>query len=217
MTIYYPKRWHRFFSQPKVLKILSKIDTLYNDTNIVYPPKQDIFTAFKLVRPRDVRVVIIGQDPYHGQGQANGLAFSVTQGCRIPPSLKNIFKELNNDGFTVDYNNGDLSKWARQGVLLLNTSLTVEKSSPGSHIEYWEQFTSLLLKWIDENLGPMVYILWGSHAKNICYNIDKKHWKIESPHPSPLSAHTGFFGSKPFSETNRYLRKKGLPIIDWNL
>ena len=166
-----------------------------------------------------VKVVILGQDPYHGEGQANGLCFSVHKGIRIPPSLVNIYKELNSDlGCTIP-DNGDLTPWAKQGVLLLNTVLTVRAHEANSHRGIgWEEFTDACIKVLAEQDRPLVFILWGTPArrkKALIHN--PKHLIVESPHPSPLSAHNGFFGSKPFSKTNAYLESVGLEPIDWQI
>lgn len=213
--ISYPKRWHRFFSQPKILAILRKINRLYKDGN-VYPEKQDLFNAFRHIPPKKVKVVIIGQDPYHDEGQANGLAFSVRPGVKIPPTLRNIFTELGNNGYTFDKNNGDLTPWCRQGVLLLNTYLTVEAHKPGSHKEYWIEFTNELINWLDDRYR-LIFILWGRHAQNVCTTLSDKQIQITSPHPSPYSANSGFFGSRPFILANEYLQARDLEPIDWNL
>jgi uracil-DNA glycosylase len=185
----------------------------------IYPPGSEIFAAFNYTPFDNVRVVILGQDPYHGAGQANGLCFSVKQGIRKPPSLQNIFKELKNDlGFAIP-ENGNLEKWAKQGVLLLNATLTVRASQAGSHQNKgWEQFTDKAIQRLSENKENLVFILWGkfAQAKEVLIDTDK-HFIIKSPHPSPFSADRGFFGSKPFSKTNAYLLKQGLGVIDWNL
>lgn len=186
-------------------------------TSTVYPHPKDIFTAFFLTPYDSVKVVILGQDPYHG-GQAHGLSFSVQDGVRMPPSLRNIFKEVEADtGTTPDSANGDLSRWARQGVLLLNATLTVQAHSPGSHQKKgWEEFTTAVIKKLSDDKEHLIFILWGNYAKSKGVHIDRKrHLVIESAHPSPLSAYNGFFGSKPFTKSNKYLRKKGLEEIDW--
>ncbi len=162
-------------------------------------------------------MVILGQDPYHGQGQANGLSFAVNGGVVLPPSLKNIFKEIENDLKIVPENNGDLSRWAQQGILLLNATLTVKMSSPGSHQNKgWEIFTDAVIKKLSEEREHIVFILWGNYARNKGMVIDKKkHLVLESAHPSPFSAHSGFFGSRPFSKANTYLKRNGIGEIDW--
>jgi len=188
----------------------------------VYPPPQFIFRAFELTPFDTVKVVILGQDPYHGAGQANGLSFAVPPDVRLPPSLQNIFKELEADlgpaqqGPTL-LKTGDLERWARQGVLLLNATLTVRASTPGSHQNKgWEQFTDAVIKAVSDQKEHVVFILWGNYARQKGSHIDRtKHCVIESPHPSPFSAHSGFFGSKPFSKTNDYLEKTGQEPIAW--
>lgn len=186
-------------------------------TRKVFPPGQDIFRAFDLTPLENVKVVILGQDPYHGEGQANGLCFSVHKGIQIPPSLVNIFKEMHDDIGCAIPNNGDLTKWAEQGVLLLNTILTVRAHEAFSHRGFgWENFTDAAIRVLAEEDRPLVFILWGGAArakKKLIHN--PKHYILEAPHPSPLSAYHGFFGSKPFSRTNAYLEKAGLAPIDW--
>ena len=187
---------------------------------IVFPPKEHIFEALKLTPYSNVKVVIVGQDPYHGVGEAHGLSFSVKQGVRVPPSLQNIYKELEADmGIIEPRDRGDLTKWAKQGVLLLNSVLTVEKDKPGSHRDIgWEFFTDNIIKKINEKESPVVYILWGAFARSKKYLItNPKHLIIESTHPSPFSAHNGFFGSKPFSKTNKFLKENNIKPIDWQL
>ncbi len=185
----------------------------------IFPPKSNILRAFKLTDYDNVKVVILGQDPYHGINEANGLAFSVSKGVRLPPSLQNIYKELYNDlGITVS-TNGDLEKWAREGVLLLNSVFTVEKDKPASHKNIgWEQFSDEVIKKVNEKNTPVVFILWGSFAKSKAkYITNPIHLVITSPHPSPFSAYSGFFGSKPFSRTNEFLRKNNMKEIDWKI
>ena len=185
----------------------------------IFPPKNNILRAFKLTDYDNVKVVILGQDPYHGINEANGLAFSVSKGVRLPPSLQNIYKELYNDlGITVS-TNGDLEKWAREGVLLLNSVFTVEKDKPASHKNIgWEQFSDEVIKKVNEKNTPVVFILWGNFAKSKAkYITNPIHLVITSPHPSPFSAYSGFFGSKPFSRTNEFLRKNNMKEIDWKI
>jgi uracil-DNA glycosylase len=186
-------------------------------TNKVYPPGKLIFNAFDNCSFENVKVVIIGQDPYHGAGQANGLCFSVANGIRKPPSLMNIFKELNTDLGIPIPEDGDLSKWAQQGVLLLNATLTVRASTPGSHQNRgWEQFTDAVIDIINRERNDMVFILWGAYAQKKGSLIDRqRHYMIESAHPSPFAAYRGFFGSKPFSQANAYLASKAMDPIDW--
>ncbi len=185
----------------------------------IFPPKSNILRAFKLTDYDNVKVVILGQDPYHGINEANGLSFSVSKGVRLPPSLQNIYKELYNDlGITVS-TNGDLEKWAREGVLLLNSVFTVEKDKPASHKNIgWEQFSDEVIKKVNEKTTPVVFILWGNFAKSKAkYITNPIHLVITSPHPSPFSAYSGFFGSKPFSRTNEFLRKNNMKEIDWKI
>jgi uracil-DNA glycosylase len=183
----------------------------------VYPPPKFIFRAFELTPFNEVKVVILGQDPYHGKGQANGLCFAVGEGVALPPSLQNIFKELKSDlGQPVKDRTGDLERWAAQGVLLLNATLTVRAHTAGSHQNKgWEAFTDAVIKALSDKREGLVFILWGNYAKQKGAHIDRsKHLVIESAHPSPFSA-TKFFGSKPFSKANEYLRSKGKAQIDW--
>ena len=186
----------------------------------VYPAPKNIFRAFDLCPFDKVKVVILGQDPYHGAGQANGLCFAVGDGIALPPSLQNIYKEIAADTgvpFEALAKKGDLERWAKQGVLLLNATLTVAAKTPGSHQNKgWEEFTDAAIKALSDQREHLVFILWGNYAKQKGAHIDRsKHCVIESPHPSPFSAHSGFFGSKPFSKTNAYLQKTGQTPIDW--
>jgi len=183
----------------------------------IYPPPKQVFRAFELTPFTNVEVVILGQDPYHGAGQANGLSFAVNQGVRLPPSLQNIFKEIKDDIGVEPEANGDLTRWATQGVLLLNATLTVKASTPGSHQgKGWELFTDAAIKALSDKREGLVFVLWGNYARQKGSVIDRsKHLVIESPHPSPFSAHNGFFGSKPFSKANEYLLKKNKKLINW--
>lgn len=183
----------------------------------VYPPGKEIFRAFDFCDFSNIRVVIIGQDPYHGEGQANGLCFSVKPGVRTPPSLMNIFKEIHADLGKPFPPNGDLERWARQGVLLLNATLTVRASTPGSHQNKgWETFTDAVIKTVSEERENVVFLLWGAYAQKKAPLIDSsKHLILQSAHPSPFSADRGFFGNKHFSKANTYLKSKGLKEIDW--
>lgn len=185
--------------------------------NRIYPPGPLIFNAFEKCSFREVKVVIIGQDPYHGNGQANGLCFSVSDGIRKPPSLLNIFKELQSDiGLEIPLS-GNLERWAEQGILLLNATLTVRDSEPGAHQKKgWEDFTDAVIKLISEEKEHVVFILWGAYAQKKGSTIDSsKHFVIKSAHPSPFAANRGFFGSKPFSRTNAYLEDNNLTTINW--
>ena len=184
---------------------------------IVYPPPKDIFRAFDLCPFDKVEVVILGQDPYHGPGQANGLCFAVKEGMTLPPSLQNIFKEIENDlGQKLVHRSGDLERWAKQGVLLLNATLTVRARTAGSHQgKGWEQFTDAVIRKLSDERENLAFILWGNYAKAKGKNIDwEKHLIVESAHPSPFSADR-FFGSKPFSKTNAYLVAHDKRPIDW--
>ena len=186
----------------------------------VYPPGNQIFSAFNLTPFDKVKVVILGQDPYHGAGQAHGLSFSVPEGTRLPPSLQNIFKELHADlGIPVSQTSGNLAKWAEQGVFLLNAILTVQANQAASHQEKgWETFTDSVIKTLSDQKEGLVFILWGKFAQSKEALIDSsKHLIIKSAHPSPFSAHSGFFGSKPFSKANDYLESKGKEVIDWRI
>ncbi len=185
---------------------------------LVFPPPKDIFRAFDLTPFDDVKVVILGQDPYHGPNQANGLSFAVHEGVRNPPSLQNIFKEIESDlGQPTILKNGDLTPWAQQGVLLLNATLTVRAGTPASHQgKGWEAFTDAAISRLSRERDNLVFILWGSYARAKGAMIDhEKHLVIESPHPSPFSADKGFFGSKPFSTANSYLTAHNKKPIDW--
>ena len=188
----------------------------------IYPPRGCRLKALELTPLDEVKVVILGQDPYHGPGQAMGLCFSVPEGVKIPPSLVNIYKELEADLGVARADHGDLSKWARQGVLLLNNTLTVEAAKAGSHAKRgWDAITDACVAAVAARDEPSVFILWGSHAQAKAMRIavlrEGPHCVIESPHPSPLSAHRGFFGSKPFSRTNAFLSDHGREAIDWAL
>ena len=188
-------------------------------TRVVYPPSEDIFNALHYTPLSKVKVLILGQDPYHEVNQAHGLCFSVLPGNDIPPSLVNIYKELNTDLGCYIPNNGYLKKWADQGVLLLNTVLTVRAHMANSHAGHgWENFTDAIIKAVNEEDRPIVYILWGSAARSKkMFITNPKHLVIESAHPSPLSAYRGFFGSRPFSKTNLFLEENGIAPIDWQI
>lgn len=183
----------------------------------IYPEGKNIFRAFELCPFEDVKVVIIGQDPYHGPKQANGLCFSVNDEMLLPPSLKNIYKEIETDLEVERPTKGNLDNWAKQGVLLLNATLTVRANTPGSHQNQgWEEFTNAVIKTISEKKENIVFLLWGKYAQNKGTIINsKKHHVLTAPHPSPFSAHSGFFGSKHFSKTNQYLKSIGKKEIEW--
>jgi uracil-DNA glycosylase len=184
---------------------------------ITYPPREHIFNAFNLCPLEEVRVVILGQDPYHGKDQAHGLSFSVPDGVKIPPSLRNIYQELESDLGVTPPQSGNLEHWAKQGVLLLNSTLTVEDGQAGFHQGWgWERFTDEVIRLVSDKREHVVFILWGKYAEAKSSLIDKsKHLILTSPHPSSLSAHRGFFGSKPFSKTNNYLTSIGKKPIEW--
>mgnify|MGYP001422880830 FL=1 len=185
----------------------------------VFPAHSDVFRAFHLTSFAALKVVILGQDPYHGEGQANGLCFSVSSGISFPPSLRNIFKELEDDVGVSKPQSGDLATWAEQGILLLNTTLTVREGTPASHQNKgWETFTDEVIRCISQKKENIIFVLWGASARRKKSLIDAaKHTCIESVHPSPLSAHRGFLGSKPFSRINQFLRQQGATEIDWSL
>ena len=221
-TIQLPPSWLKYLEDEfhkeymKVLK--SKLLELKKNKVIFFPPGPMIFNAFNLTPFDKVKVVILGQDPYHGPGQAHGLCFSVPENIKPPPSLVNIYKELKTDiGKDINLSNGNLEHWALQGVFLLNTTLTVEKSKPLSHQDLgWGMFTDTVIKTINDSLQHVVFILWGSHAQSKKQLINSsKHLILTAPHPSPLSAHRGFFNSKPFSKTNTYLKEHGINEINW--
>lgn len=207
------------FEKPYMLNLKKFLQAEYAKHKTIYPPGDDYFAALNLTPFEKVKVVIVGQDPYHGPGQAHGLCFSVRDGVRFPPSLLNIFKELQSD---VDFKmpkSGCLIPWAEQGVLLINSVLTVEAGKAGSHQgKGWEIFTDKIISLLNEEREHLVYILWGSYAQKKASFVDrKKNLVIEGPHPSPLSAHRGFFGSKPFSKTNTYLHAHHKGQIHWQL
>ena len=206
------------FRQPYYKKLFQTVNEEYR-TRRIFPPADDIFNAFHLTPLHEVKVVILGQDPYHGEGQAHGLCFSVKPGVDIPPSLVNIYQELHDDlGCTIP-NHGCLTKWAKQGVLLLNTVLTVRAHQANSHKGIgWEEFTDAAIRKLNEQDRPIVFMLWGRPAqakKAMLHN--PKHLILEAPHPSPLSAYRGFFGSRPFSQANRFLEAQGIEPIDWQI
>ncbi len=204
------------FGKEYFAKLAEFVKSEYQHT-IVYPPPKDIFRAFNLCPFNKVKVVILGQDPYHGPGQANGLCFAVGQGVTLPPSLQNIFKEIESDIGLLKNKTGDLERWAGQGVLLVNATLTVRARTAGSHqARGWEDFTDAVVGALSEKREHLVFILWGNYAKQKGAHIDRtKHLVLQSAHPSPFSAYNGFFGSKPFSRTNTYLLEHGEHPIDW--
>lgn len=206
------------FRKPYYRKLFETVGREYR-TATVYPPADDIFNAFHLTPLPEVKVVILGQDPYHEPGQAHGLSFSVMPGVEIPPSLVNIYQELHDDLGCKIPNNGCLTKWARQGVLLLNTVLTVRAHRAFSHKDIgWQEFTDAAIRVLAGQDRPLVFILWGRPAQQKASMItNPRHLILKSPHPSPLSAYRGFFGSRPFSKTNAYLEANGLTPIDWQI
>lgn len=205
------------FEKPYFKELSTFVHNEYQERH-VYPPPKNIFRAFDLCPFDDVEVVILGQDPYHGPRQANGLCFAVGEGITLPPSLQNIYKEIESDlGTPVIHKSGDLERWARQGVLLLNATLTVRAHNAGSHQgRGWETFTDAAVRALSDEHEHLVFMLWGNYAKTKGAHIDRtKHLVLESAHPSPFSAHNGFFGNKHFSKANEYLLEKGKKTIDW--
>lgn len=204
------------FAKPYYKELREFLKQAYR-TERVFPPMEDIYNALRVTSYADTKVVILGQDPYHGPGQAHGLSFSVRPGVQPPPSLINIFKEMEADVGCARPNHGCLLGWAEQGVLLLNTTLTVAQGRPKSHAGHgWETLTDAIIQRLSERQTPLVFILWGAHAQSKMPLIDtSRHHIIKSPHPSPLSASRGFFGSRPFSRANAYLIQDGLEPIDW--
>lgn len=206
------------FEKDYFIKLNNFLNTEYK-TKIIYPARDNIFNALNFTPFNDVKVVILGQDPYHGENQAHGLSFSVNKGIKIPPSLLNIYKELKDDLNCYIPNNGYLKDWADQGILLLNTILTVEAHKANSHKGAgWEKFTDKIISLLNDRKEPIVFILWGNNAiskKNLITNMN--HFVITSPHPSPLSSFRGFFGSKPFSKTNNFLNSINSKAIDWQI
>lgn len=216
------KKWDEIlkdeYQKEYFINILKTLQIEYRKKD-VFPKKSDVFRAMRLTDYDNIKIVILGQDPYHGVGEAEGLSFSVQDGVRKPPSLRNIFKELKNDLGFDEPESGSLVKWAKEGVLLLNSLLTVEKDKPLSHKSLgWERFTDEVIKKINEKNTPVVFIFWGSYARSKkVYITNPIHYVIESTHPSPFSANYGFFGSKPFSKANNYLISKGIKPVDFNL
>lgn len=206
------------FEKEYFIKLDEFLEKEYTEQTI-YPKKENIYNALKLTDYNNVRVVIIGQDPYHEDGEAHGLAFSVLEGVKIPPSLRNIFKELNSDlGYGIPLS-GDLTKWAKEGVLLINSVLTVREHKANSHKDKgWEKFTDAIIRKLNDRDKPVIFMLWGNYAKIKKKLINEdKHFVIESAHPSPLSAYNGFFGSKPFSKVNEILNSLNEKNINWKL
>ncbi|UOW68472.1 uracil-DNA glycosylase [Paraclostridium bifermentans] len=206
------------FEKPYYLKLREFLKEEYKN-NIIYPDMHDIFNALKYTSYKDTKVLILGQDPYHGENQAHGLAFSVKPGVKTPPSLLNMYKELNSEFECFIPNNGFLVPWTKQGILLLNTALTVRAHEANSHKgKGWETFTDHIIETLNLREDPVIFVLWGNNARSKKKLIDaNKHYIIESAHPSPLSASRGFFGSKPFSQVNDILVKLGKEPIDWQI
>ena len=206
--------------KPYFQTLIQRVEKARQSEKIVSPPREDVFNALKLTPFENVKVVILGQDPYHGPDQAHGLCFSVQHGMATPPSLKNIYKELARDidGFSIP-GHGDLTSWAQQGVLLLNTVLTVEQGNAHSHAKWgWETLTDQIIQAVSDHKQGVVFLLWGSHAQKKGKNIDKsKHYVLNAPHPSPLSAHRGFLGCGHFSKTNTLLREQSESGIIWQV
>ncbi|MFC5467209.1 uracil-DNA glycosylase [Cohnella suwonensis] len=214
--------WERLLAnereQPYYVKLMDSLEKEY-ESGTVYPPRPDVFRALELTPYRDVKVVILGQDPYHGSEQAHGLSFSVLPGVKLPPSLRNIYKELHDDIGCKPPGHGFLEHWAKQGVLLLNSVLTVRDGEANSHRRLgWETFTDRIVAALNERDVPVAFVLWGKPAQVKGRMIDEtRHFALRSAHPSPLSAYNGFWGSKPFSRCNAFLRERGLGEIDWRL
>ena len=204
--------------KPYFAALMQRVDEAYR-TGTVYPPRQELFAAFRLTPPERVRVVILGQDPYHEPGQANGLAFSVAPGVRLPPSLRNIFEELRTDCGVTPPDSGDLTPWAEQGVFLLNSSLSVQAGAAGSHQSFgWQTFTDAVAASLAGLPQPVAFILWGAHAQKKAAIAQASRYPrlvLQSPHPSPLSAYRGFFGSRPFSAVNEFLVQHGEAPVRW--
>ena len=213
-------KWAEVLDLAPFEDLFQKVDAAYEETT-VFPPKEDLFSAFSLTPPEQVRVVILGQDPYHEPGQAHGLAFSVREGVKLPPSLRNIFAERQTDVGVPPSENGDLTHWARQGVLLLNTVLTVEKGKANSHKDFgWQTFTDDVIRALATLPQPMAFILWGAQSQKkepLIRASSHPRLILKSPHPSPLSVYRGFYGSKPFSQVNSFLHLHNQPPIDWRL
>lgn len=215
----FENKWDDILKEEMDKKYFKDLILFFNEENkhkVIFPKNKDLFKALKLTSYEDVKVLILGQDPYHGEGEANGLCFSVNEGVKRPPSLNNIFKELYED-LNIKREDNDLSDWAKQGVLLLNTVLTVEKDKAFSHRDKgWEKFTDFIITKLDQREETIVFVLWGNAARDKKKLIkNKNHFIIESPHPSPLSFNRGFKGSKPFSKVNKCLKEKNIKEINW--
>lgn len=212
-----PDSWRQFLGDGRLTDIAKRASPRLVE-DLAYPPVSERFRAFECVAPEAVQVVIVGQDPYHGAGQAMGLSFSVNAGVAIPPSLRNIFREYVTDTGHPMPISGDLTAWTRQGVLLMNRVLTVMPGAAGSHRSFgWEHFTDLCVRAVSDQASHLVFCLWGRDAQMIKRHIDKRHTVIEAPHPSPFSAHRGFIGSQPFSKINQARHAHGQSPLDWTL
>ncbi len=217
-----PADWRKILKEEFEKDYFQKLEEFVNkerETKTIYPPEEDVFSAFRLTPYKDVRVLLLGQDPYHGKGQAHGLAFSVRPGVTPPPSLRNMLKEMADDIGGTMPNNGCLIPWAKQGMMLLNAVLTVREKQATSHKNKgWEKFTDAVIEKVSEKPEHVVFVLWGGYArKKVKLIDDSKHTIIESAHPSPLSASSGFFGSRPYSKINEALKAHNQPEIDWQL
>lgn len=219
LTSTWPKQLSGEFKKSYFISLKHYLNTQYQEGKTIYPAVNDIFKAFEFTPFEDVKVVILGQDPYHGSGQAEGLSFSVPQGLGVPPSLKNIYKELSRDLSIPVCKQGSLKDWAKQGVLLLNAVLTVEQGMPNSHQgRGWEQFTDKVIQTISDRRSGVVFFLWGAYAQKKSVLIEgDKHCVLKSTHPSPFSAYRGFLGCGHFSQANRYLKQQGHTEINWQL
>ncbi len=221
ITYHLPPSWKSLLAKSIPAPLIKRLTAfVYGEckNNTVYPPLANIYQTLQLCDFENVKVVIIGQDPYHGDGQANGMSFSVNRGVSLPPSLRNIFQEISTDIGPLDIHHGDLSSWVRQGVVLLNTTLTVRAGDPMSHSgKGWEEVTDAIIKTISTEKEHVVFLLWGRHAQSKKTLIDeKKHLILQATHPSPFSAHKGFLGCKHFSKTNEYLKKHDKEPINWS-
>jgi len=220
-----PESWESFYSNEKNKQYFCELENFLNEEYNkytpdleIFPKKEEIYNVLNISSLKDIKVVIIGQDPYHKKGQAHGLSFSVPNGIKVPPSLKNIHKEIYDDLGINNEGKGNLLKWAKQGVFLLNTSLTVREHCPNSHSKYWRPFTTKLISFISNSTSGVVFMLWGNNAKkNKDLISSSKHLILESNHPSPLSAYRGFFGCKHFSKCNIFIKQNGGDEIDWKL
>ncbi|MFI3320853.1 MAG: uracil-DNA glycosylase [Rikenellaceae bacterium] len=220
MALNIPQNWHHLLANETKKPYFQELEAFVEEqytTREVFPARENIFKALEVCSPEDVKVVIMGQDPYHGDGQAHGLSFSVPEGVKFPPSLRNILREVHEDTLSKPTLNGSLERWAEQGVLLLNAVLTVEAHSAASHAgKGWEKFTDAVVEAVAQSRQGVVYMLWGSYAQKKCSIVDEsQNLILQSVHPSPLSAYRGFFGCKHFSKANAYLASQGSEKIEW--